>query len=100
MSKLALADVPNCFNGCRGLRCTMQGRVLLESTCLLLGNEYQDPGERVAYLPPGSEGPRTGRCRSKPIDTSAAAPKAHALDTCPDALRRRGAVNAQQTTAS
>ena len=100
MCKLALADLPNCFDGCRGLRCTLPGRVPRESPAQPLDDDYQDPRKRAAYHPPELAGPRTGRRRSKSNDISGAAPEAHALDTGPDALHRREAVNAQQTTAS
>ena len=98
--KLALADVPNCFNRCRGLRCTLPSRLLRESPAQLLDNKYRNPGEHAAYHPLESVGPRTGCCRSKLNDICAAAPKAHTLDPGPDALHRREAINAQHTTAS
>ena len=99
MCKFAWSDAPNCLDGCRDFRCTPPDLVLRESPAQLLGNEYQESGKRAVHHPPEPAGPCAVRCRSKSNDICAAAPRVHELDTGPDALHRREAVNAQQTTA-
>ena len=100
MYRIALPTVPKCFHSCRDMPCTLPRRPQLESPAQLGADSCQNPRKQAACHPPESLGCGTEYLRSIVTPISATAAKVHAQDTCPDALHRRQAVNAQQATPS